>query len=170
MPFTHVSSDKTSFEPRGKPAKNAITVTTAEVIVKQHSHASFLRVLAAATAVWALACGAKAQSGAPSDVRVAVHAAHYAVTGRAFDEVNALAAAIEAMRPSSVGIDACGPGTTRALMAAVHRLRDWPLHLRVHDVGDDACVKQSAVSVRVGQRGLRIDDAAVNRYWNSIAP
>lgn len=136
----------------------------------KHSHASFLPVLAAATALWAVACGARAQSGAPSDVRVAVHATHYAVAGRAFDEVNALAAAIEAMRPNSVGIDACGPGTTRALMAAVHRLRAWPLHLRMHNSGDDACAKQSAVSAGVGQRGLRIDDEAVNRYWNSIAP
>ena len=138
--------------------------------MKQQSHASFLPVLAAATAVWAVACGARAQSGAPSDVRVAIHATHYAVAGRAFDDVNALAVAIEAMRPSSVGIDACGPGTTRALMAAVHRLRDWPLHLRVHDSGEDACAKQSAVSVRVGLRGLRFDDEAVNRYWSSIAP
>ena len=133
-------------------------------------HPSFLRVLAAATAAWAVACGASAQSGAPLDVRVAVHATHYAVAGRAFDEVNALGEAIDAMRPRSVGIDACGSGTTRALMAAVHRLRALPLHLRVHDVGDDACAKQPVVSVRVGQRGLRIDDEAVNRYWNDIAP
>jgi Ni,Fe-hydrogenase III small subunit len=137
------------------------------VIVK---HPSILRVLAAATAAWAVACGANAQSGAPLDVRVAVHATHYAVAGGAFDEVNALGEAIDAMRPRSVGIDACGPGTTRALMAAVHRLRALPLHLRMHDSGDDACAKQPVAAVRVGQRGLRIDDEAVNRYWNDIAP
>jgi hypothetical protein len=167
MPSTHGSSDKTSFEPRGRPEKNAITVTTAEVIVK---HPSCLRVLAAATAAWAVACGASAQSSAPLDVRVAVHATHYAVAGRVFDDVNVLGEAIDAMRPRSVGIDACGSGTTRALMAAVHRLRAFPLHLLGHDGGDDACAKQPVASVRVGQRGLRIDDEAVNRFWDDITP
>jgi hypothetical protein len=56
------------------------------------------------------------------------------------------------------------------LRAAVYRLRAWPLDLHVHDRGDAACTGSAAMILRVGQRGLRIDDEAVDRYWNRIAP
>lgn len=136
----------------------------------QLSHSIGFRVLAAATASAAVVFGTAAQSGAASSVTVTVHATHFAVGSRAFDNVDDLGAALDEMRPRSIGVDACGPGTTRALMAVAYRLRDRPLHLRVHDRDDAVCAGQAPVALTVGERGLRIDDAAVDRYWRSIAP
>ena len=137
---------------------------------QQHSHSFLLRVMAAATASSAVASNAAAEVGVPPDVTVAVYATHYVLAGRAFDDLDKLSAAIDALSPRSIGIDACGPGTTRALMAAAYRLHARPLHLRAHDRDDVACAKQAMVTLPVGQRGLRFDDEAVDRYWRSIAP
>ena len=38
------------------------------------------------------------------------------------------------------------------------------------DSDDAACSKQAAVLLPTGQRGLRVDDEAIDRYWDSIAP
>lgn len=103
-------------------------------------------VLAAATAM---------ASDRPPDLGLVVHGGHYAVSGRSFDDLGALGEAIEAMKPHSIRIVACGPGSTHALMAAAHRLRAWPLDLQVHAEHDAAC---------------RTDDPAADRYWRSIAP
>jgi hypothetical protein len=170
MPLTHLSSEKSSFESPRRRSKNAPTLTTAEVIVKLHSPPSIVGVLALATVTLVMAGDPPARPGAASDATVIVHATHFAVAGRAFDEVDALGSAIEVLRPHSVAIHACGPGTTRALRAAVYRLRAWPLHLQVHERSDAACTRSAALTLRVGQRGLRIDDEEVDRYWNLIAP
>jgi hypothetical protein len=148
------------------------TVVTPEVIVKQqHFHSFFLRVFAVAAAWSALASYSAAQAGAPPDVTVAVHATHYALAGRAFDDPEKLSAAIDSMSPRSVGIVACGPGSTRPLMAAAYRLRARPLYLRVHESNETACAMQGALALTVGQRTSRVDEeAAVDRYWRSIAP
>jgi hypothetical protein len=140
------------------------------VIVKPNSHPSLVGVLALATATLVMAGEPPAPSGAASYATVIVHATHFAVAGRAFDEVDALGSAIEAQRPHAVAIHACGPGTTRGLRAAVYRLRAWPLVLHVHDRNDAACTGTAAMALPVGQRGLRIDDEAVDRYWSRIEP
>jgi len=139
-------------------------------VKQQHSHSFLLRVIAAASASSAMASNAAAEAGVPPDATVAVYATHYALAGRAFDDLDKLGAAIDAMSPRSIGVDACGPGTTRALMAAAYRLRARSLHLRAHDRDYVACAKQAMVVPVVGQRGLRFDDEAVDRYWRSIAP
>jgi hypothetical protein len=140
--------------------------------VKQHhSHPVLLPVLAwAVAAASAIGQGAAAQPGVPSHLEVAVHATHYVLAGRAYFDVDALSAAIDAMQPRSIGIDACGRGTTRALKVATYRLRARPLHLRALDRDDAACSEQAAALLPTGQRGRRIDDEAVDRYWESIAP
>lgn len=138
---------------------------------QQRSHSFILRVLAAATASSALASVSATEPGGPADVTVAVHASHYVLAGRAFDDPEKLGAAIDAMSPRSIGIDACGPGSTRALKAAAYRLRARPLYLRALDSDEAACARQGAVALTVSLRALRIDDeAAVDRYWRSIAP
>ncbi len=138
---------------------------------QQHLHSFLLRVLAAATAWSALASHSAAQTGPPPDVTVAVHATHYALAGRTFDDPEKLGAAIDSLSPRSIGIVACGPGSTRPLMAAAYRLRAKPLYLRAHGSDEAACAMQGAVAPTVGLRKLRIDEeAAVDRYWRSIAP
>jgi hypothetical protein len=149
------------------------TVVTSEVIVKQqHSHSFLLQVLAAATAWFALASYSAAEPGAPPpDVTVAVHATHYAFGGHAFDDPEKLAAVIDAMNPRSIGVDACGPGSTRPLKAAAYRLRARPLYLRALDTDEAACAGHGAIAQTVSLRALRNDDEpAVDRYWRSIAP
>lgn len=137
---------------------------------QQHSHSFLFRVFAAATASSAWVSYSAAEPGAPPAVTVAVHATHYALAGRAFDDPEKLGAAIDTMSPRSIGIDACGRGSTRPLMAAVHRLRARPLYLRAHESDEAACATQGAVAPTVALRVLRFDDEAVDRYWRSIAP
>lgn len=135
------------------------------------SHSFFLRVLAAATASAAPASSSAAESGALPDVTVAIHATHYVLAGRAYEDPEQLGTAIDAMNPRSIGVDACGPGTTRPLMAAAYRLRARPLYLRAHESDAAACAKHGAAARTVSLQALRIDDeAAVDRYWRSIAP
>jgi hypothetical protein len=104
-------------------------------------------------------------------VTVAVYESHYALTGRAFDDPEKLAAAIDAMSPRSVGMVACGQGSTRPLMSAVYKLRAKPLYLRTHGSHEDVCAKQGAAVLTVNLRAVRIDDEAdVKRYRSGIAP
>ena len=119
-----------------------------------------------------LVSAALAPSAAAQSSNVTVFAPHYVFAARAFDSADALAAAAGATDPRSIGLDSCGAGTTRALMAAVHRLRRWPLHLRAHDAGDAACANAVAFALPVGLRPLRgaDDDIEVDRYWRNVAP
>jgi len=140
--------------------------------VKQHhSHSLILRTLVAATASSALVSGMAAEPTARPDVTVAVYKSHFALAGRVFDDPDKLGAVIDAMNPRSVGIDACGPGSTRPLMVAVYRLRSRPLYLQAHQSDEAACAQQGAAVLTVSLRALRIDDKdEVHRYWRSIAP
>lgn len=106
------------------------------------------------------------------ETKAAVFASHYAFAGRNFSGAAALAAAVGEAGPHAVGLDVCGAGTTRALMSAVYRLRDWPLHLRVRGMDDAACTLPVSGSVQVGLPALPVDDdrSAADRYWRSIAP
>lgn len=148
------------------------TVDTLEFIVKPNRCSSYiLRALAAATASSALFGHAAAEHGSQPDVTVAVHPTHYWLAGRAIRDLDKLAVAIDALNPRSIGIDACGAGSTRPLMAAAYRLRAKPLYLRASESNEAACAMRDPTALTVSLRALQIDDeAAVDRYWQSIAP
>ena len=102
---------------------------------------------------------------------VVAHADHYVVGGRGFSDVDAVAAALPSSLTRPVRIDACMPGAGRALTAVVHRLRERPLHLRVLQAGDAACV--APLAMPVSARGAALssaDDATLERVWTNMMP
>lgn len=121
-------------------------------------------------AVAAVAAGVERAS--TDEVAVAVFAGHYVLAGASFDDLNTLEAQVAKIGPREMRLVDCGPGTSRALMAAAHRFQQLPLYWRVADASDPACTSPARVTVRAiaGSRPLGIDDAAAGRYWHSISP
>lgn len=134
-----------------------------------------LAALARALAAAGLCAAATASAQAPADaVHVAAFADRYVVTGRAWDDLDRLEAALRTL-PRSFAIDGCGPGSERALLAAAHRFRDAALKLRMADTGDRRCAQalQAAGARGTADSGagpLGIDDAAVARWWLGQMP
>ncbi len=106
-------------------------------------------------------------------LRIAAHDAHYTLGRSAFGDLDALADVVAAATPRSMELHACGPGSHRALLAAVHRFSHLPLTLRLSGADDAVCAAPS-LAVRVGQQGspgpTGIDEAAVARYWRQVMP
>jgi len=104
--------------------------------------------------------------------RVMAHSSHYIVGGVAFDDLDALEAAVRAMKPKSLHMNACGGNAAQALQAATVRFRDLPLHLQVFDVSSPIC--NIAVARRASQSSALIptgiDESAVKRYWSEVTP
>jgi len=103
---------------------------------------------------------------------VAVHAGHYVIGGRRYDNLDALESAVRAARPRAVHIVSCEAGATRAWLAAIPRFDDLLIRLDVLDPSHPLC--QAATAVPVGMRGgvtpTGIDEAAVQRYWDQHTP
>jgi hypothetical protein len=130
-----------------------------------------------ATGAGALALGAAAlpAAQAPTDeVSIAVFADHYVVAGRAIDDLNVLEAALQTAPDRPIQLNQCGPGTARALRAAAHRFRDRPIKIRSPAAEAPQCADAAPTMRRVSETTkplpLGIDDAAVERYWDSISP
>ncbi|HEU0200291.1 MAG TPA: hypothetical protein VFR86_07630 [Burkholderiaceae bacterium] len=132
----------------------------------------FVRGLAAAAALLALNGTATAQT-AGARLTIGVFADHY-VMGAPYDDLNLLESKVKTLRPAAITLDACGPGVTRALLAAAHRFHHLPLELRVLDAGAPECSAKVAGTVRVGSpagpRPLGIDDEAVAAYARGLMP
>ena len=116
-------------------------------------------------------------SGAQSpsaNITVMVFAGDYVVAGRAFDNLNVLESELEAIRVRAVNLHACGPNTTRSLMAAFHRFRQVPVQIRVFDAEEPECRNpvRFALTVEVGdpKRPFGIDDEAVDLFWREAMP
>jgi len=108
-----------------------------------------------------------------AEVLVVAQRNQYIVGSTAYKGLNALEDAVRAARPTVVQLDACGTGASRSLQAAAHRLNDLALEIRVLDESATAC-RISAVSMPVGQGSVAgisdIDEFAVARYWQQVAP
>jgi hypothetical protein len=171
MHCIHASGEKSSFERFLPRPKNETTVIALEAIVKQlvkvRAHVLFLvcAVLLGPTSL----PGAVAQSGAPAKANVTVFAGQYRFAGREFDCVEALGVAVEAERSRTVALDICGSGVTRALKAAVYRLRYRPLLVRVREMDEGEC--SAGAMLPAAARPLELgDEAAVESYWRGMAP
>lgn len=142
-----------------------------------YSQSSFRKlslVVAAAATGLCLAPGknAGAQTSRP-DVTVTIFAEHYAVSGRAIDDLDVLEATVSAIRPQSIRLNACGAGTDRARQAAAHRFRNVHLELRILETDSTDCQAKATVrpvSQRFGQRPFGIVDAAIESWWNELTP
>ncbi len=139
-----------------------------------------LTLLAIGVAGLCSAGGAHANSTAPAaagapDAMVTIHTQHYRWTGQTFDSLDALAAMVLPRTPRSVGLLACGPQATPALLAAAHRFRHLELHLSVGAAGAARCQEQTQirptpVALREDAKPLHFDDAAVRAWWQQSMP
>ena len=111
---------------------------------------------------------------ATGEVSIAVFADHYVLAGRSIDDLNVLETALQAVPDRPIQLIQCGSGTARALRAAAHRFRDRPIEMRTPAAGDQQCADSAPTMRRVAESTkplpLGIDDAAVDRYWDSITP
>lgn len=145
-------------------------------MVRRHTTPCCLVGLATCGALLSGFAAAAVQAGVEGassrQVPVAVFAGHYALAGRRIEDLNRLEAQVATIRPRAMRLVVCEHGSTRALMAATHRFRQLPLHLRVAEVSDPACASIALVTARADDapRPLGIDDAAVARYWQEIVP
>lgn len=129
-------------------------------------------------AAWAVAAAAAlcpldapAQPGA-ADATVLVHATHWQWSGRAFDDLDVLAAAILPRTPRSVALRDCGAGAARPLLAAAERFRHLELELAAGDAEAGEC--RSAIVLASAGAAMPvlhgIDDVAVARWWLQTMP
>jgi hypothetical protein len=106
-------------------------------------------------------------------LRIVVNEAHYVFDGKVFDDLDDLERAVGAAAPSSLTLDACGPGSARALKGAAHRFGRLPLRLDVPGTDAASCTATARavhVAQRIGPGPWGIDDAAVAAYWMRVMP
>jgi len=105
---------------------------------------------------------------------VTVFPAHYASGGRIFRDLDTLDAAMTAVRPESIRLEACGPASARPLLAAAHRFRNARLDMRVSD--DDAPPCRVGARMPAGLAGAVAARSGgdttdpVERYWREVMP
>jgi len=133
------------------------------------------RSLAIGVMALGLVASALADSGPSAHrVTITVLADRYIVGNLAYDDLDYLERQINATNVRGVELLICGPNTTRALKAIVHRYRHVPIQMRVPDIDQFECVSKAPVvtpvRVRVGELPFGIDDEAVERYWLDIMP
>jgi hypothetical protein len=128
-------------------------------------------VLTLVTVAFAAAVAFDAHAAA--EVQVVAKEKQYVFGAAAYESLNLLEDAVRAARPSVVELDACGPGASRSLQAAAHRLNDLALRIRVLDESAPRC-RTGTVAMPVGKRSSPgigdVDDSAVAQYWQQVTP
>jgi hypothetical protein len=189
MRLAHPSTEKTSFERFRVAAKNhehgpaqarrakLKKLATMEERIMNLNHRSSQRPQALGRQISALALaagGAALAATVAVDSAVTVHPDRYVVLGQSSDDIDAVAGLLEMAGVQVVAIDACMPGATRRLMTAVYRLRGFPIHIRVLQAGEVGCESAETglqpVSLRAAAGPATVDEAAVDRYWQSVMP
>ena len=93
--------------------------------------------------------------------------------GRSFDDLDRLEAEAGRVRPGSVTLITCVPGSARSFKAAAHRFRELPVDSVVLRAESAACTPATLVSAALlgGEaRPAGIDDDAIEAYWRQLAP
>jgi hypothetical protein len=95
--------------------------------------------------------------------------------GVPFVGLDALEALVAPANPSVLRLDACGPESANALLAAAERFRDRYQEIRVLAVTDATCAAVAGIGVvRVSQVGDSMPTGAVSaptrRYWQRVLP
>lgn len=108
------------------------------------------------------------------DLTITVRADDVLVSGRRFDNTDALERHVMSAAPHVVRVQACGPSALTAWKVVVYRLRRLPIEPAVIGANDPACVAETlATPVSLTTRGSLLDgadDAAVNRFWQQMMP
>ena len=135
------------------------------------------KTLSALTTFFGIALLGVTSSSGATDVqsapeRVMAYGNYYTLKRAAIDDLDTLEAAVRAMSPKGIQLNACGENAAQALKAATHRFRDLPVHLHVFDASAPIC--EVAVAHRASQRTALvpagIDESAVERYWVQVTP
>lgn len=117
---------------------------------------------------------AAAIQASPVTVTITTAADLYVVGGRAFNSLNALETHLNVVKPEALRVQACGPSSIRGWKALVHRFRHLPIEPRVVDSHAVECSPARPLAMRTdsrtGQSPDDIDDVAVDRYWQELAP
>jgi hypothetical protein len=105
---------------------------------------------------------------------VTVFADRYVAANVSFPSLDALTALVQPMNPSLVRLEACGPASATALLAAAERLRDSRLELSVLAESAPACAAVPLRAVQVSQVAGTVPVGAASvpteRYWRSVMP
>jgi hypothetical protein len=126
----------------------------------------------------AVAAGAAKAQPARPDVTVAVHPAHFAWAGQAFEDLDALQAVVGPRTPQVVGLLVCAPAAVRPTMAAAYRFRHLHLDLQAAVPGDPRCAPAEGSGRLFGGRAAAppgpVPDAAEKdaaaRWWRQLQP
>jgi len=97
----------------------------------------------------------------------------YVTGGRSFDDLDRLAAEAARVKPGSITLLACVPGSVRSYKAAVHRFRHLPVESVVLRANSAACSPAALAPAALaggGPRPAGVDDDAVEAYWRELAP
>jgi hypothetical protein len=98
----------------------------------------------------------------------------YAAADVSFLDLDALEALVSPMNPSLVRLDACGPGSARALLAAAERFHASRLELNVLAATDPACAAAPVHAIQVSQAAGPVPVGAAapssERYWQRVMP
>jgi hypothetical protein len=118
--------------------------------------------------------GLAADRTSGASLTVTVHPDRYVAAGVSFPNLEALDALVKPMNPSLVRLEACGPASAEAFLAAAERYRDSRQELDVLAATAPACTAVAVRAVQVSQLGSTIPVGAVRvrseRYWQNVMP
>lgn len=118
--------------------------------------------------------GLAADRTSGATLTVTVHADRYVAAGVSFLDLDALDALAKPMNSSLVRLEACGPASASAFLAAVERYRDSRLELDVLAPTAPACAAVPMRAIQVSQAAGPVPVAAAapssDRYWQRVMP
>jgi hypothetical protein len=185
---THASGEKRSIERRGGAAKNShrrqsgfsalagsLATHQEDMAMRARSIASrFSRVTVAGALALALPLpGLAADRTSGATLAVTAHADRYVAAGVSFLDLDTLDALVKPMNASLVRLEACGPASARAFLAAAERYRDVRLELDVLAPTAPECTAVPARAIQVSQAAgpLPVRVAVPSdRYWQGVMP
>jgi hypothetical protein len=132
-------------------------------------------VIRAALALPLVLAAADAAPAPKPAIIITVFASHYVLGGRSIDDLDRLESAVNATKPRTVTLQACGSKADHAQRAAAHRFRLLELELRFLESHSPACrisnpSSSFPASARHGSPPLGIDRDAVDRWWHASMP
>jgi hypothetical protein len=135
----------------------------------------FARAAVAGALAFALPfAGVARERTSGATLTVTVLADRYLAANVSFASLDALTALVQPMNPSLVRLEACGPASATALLAAAERLRDSRLELSVLAESAPACAAVPLRAVQVSQVAGTVPVGAASvpteRYWRSVMP
>ena len=114
-----------------------------------------------------------AQAQMDATARIVVQESSYAFDGKSIAGLDTLEASVREVHPKTIELSACGSDATHNLKAAVHRFSDFPLEIQVVSAASSRCSAGflvRPVNLSTGNVARGADDAAIDQYWQQVAP